>query len=119
MHSLILQAAVLLTIGAGRYDGIGARYQSDELMWHAAAVHGYDISPCMMSSDFHKLGTWVIVESKINGLRLWCQVVDLSQTVDRNRHMRDHLFEFNPEAAERLFGPMPMANRDCPLWVSH
>ncbi len=111
MTGLIHSAFVVLALGAMPFGGptdvrIGsAAHYSIGVMEHVADVRGMERVPCMASSPFYPLGTWLRVERLATGMMEVCRVTDQSATKDRSRHIRHNLVvELGWPAARRLCG---------------
>lgn len=118
MSGLVVKMALVLGMGVGGWqDGIAAHY-SPGLFERVAARRGLPSAECYISSDWHPLGTFVLVYGGNTRASLVCQVTDVSQPRDRRRHARDRLFEIDFHSAAVLCGSTELRNRDCPVQVS-
>lgn len=60
------------------------------VMERVSKVRKLPLVPCMVSSPYQKIGTWVRVESLIDNDVLDCRVTDVSAPKDRPRHIASH-----------------------------
>lgn len=100
----------------GPIDGYAAHY-SPGVFEQVRINRGLPKADCLISSDWHPLGTWVRVEGRRTGAVRVCEVADVSAPADRARHLRAHLFELDFRSAAHICGSTRLANRECPIRV--
>ncbi len=92
------------------------------VMERVSRVRKLPIVPCMVSSPYQRIGTWVQVVSLIDGDTLTCRVTDVSADKDRPRHIASHwAVELDFTSAKTLcnisrVGQEPA--RKCPVQVT-
>lgn len=92
------------------------------VMERVSRVRKLPVVPCMVSSPYQKIGTWVQVISLIDGDTLECRVTDVSADKDRPRHIKSHwAVELDFNSAKVLcniskVGEQPA--RKCPVKVT-
>lgn len=119
LMGLVAQLTMVLALGVGNVstDGYAAHY-ADGLFERVAIRRGLPAASCYISSDWHAIGEWVLVDGLRTGQRLRCLVADVSQPRDRARHLRARLFEVDFHSASVLCGSTKLPNRQCPIRVS-
>lgn len=117
MTGLVAQAALLLALGQGD-AGYATRY-SPGLMHRVASNRAMPVADCMVSDDLARLGTFVWVRGHNTGALLSCQVTDVSQARDRERHVKAGLVELDWASARRVCGEAAFHGpwRWCPVTV--
>lgn len=114
---LVAQAALILALGAGSYDGIAAHY-APGVMERVSLNRGMSIVACMIASPRHTIGQWVIVEGLNTGKRLHCRVTDTSRPQDWQRHLDEGLFELGWANTIDVCGSTRLRNDECRIRVS-
>ena len=100
-------------------NGYAPRYDKN-VMERVAHKRHMTIVPCMVSSPYYGLGTWVYVWSHNKKILRHCRVADVSHPRDRERHIRTkRIVELSYEMAIELCGHEHLADppTKCPVVV--
>ncbi len=120
MGAWLIQLYIALALlGGESMDGYAPRY-SPGLMERVAARRHMDAVPCMVSSPYYPIGTWVWVWGRNTNALERCRVTDVSAAKDRERHIRTkRVVELGYEEALRFCGEEHMQHRpeQCPVVV--
>ena len=119
MTGLIAGAALVLALGCTGWEtGYATRYDAG-LMHHVADTRNLPVADCMVSDDLAPLGAFVWVRGSNTGALLSCQVTDVSESIDRGRHVRAGLVELDWASARTICGEAQFAGpwRNCPVWI--
>ena len=120
MSTLLIQLYILLALHGGEsMDGYAPRY-APGLMQKVAVRRHMEVTPCMVSSPYYPLGTWVWVWGRKTYTLSHCKVVDVSSSKDRDRHIRTkRVVELSYENAITICGIKNINNRpeECPITV--
>ncbi len=88
MGARLIQLYILLALAGGEsMDGYAPRY-APGLMERVARNRHMEAVPCMVSSPYYGVGTWVYVWSQNKKLLRHCRVTDVSAPQDAPRHKR-------------------------------
>ena len=114
--NILILAALL---GGEAMDGYAPRY--DKNVMERVAVHR-DLPPvpCMVSSPYYDVGTWVYVWSHNKAILRHCRVTDVSAPQDAPRHKRTkRIIELSYELAIEMCGREHLNDRpeQCPVTV--
>ena len=103
--------------GCGWQEAYAPHY-SKGLMAKVAARRDMQPQACMISSAQFEIGTWLWVFGKRTGALLHCQVVDVSASRDRARHLRTkRLIELSYEVTVALCGTTKGSSAECPVLI--
>lgn len=100
-------------------DGYAPRYDPG-VMERVAHNRRMAVVPCMVSSPYYGLGTWVYVWSQNKKILRHCRVTDVSAPQDAPRHKRTRrIVELSYELAAELCGQEYLHSRpeQCPVTV--
>lgn len=117
--ALINILIALALLGGESMDGYAPRY-SPGLMERVAHNRHMAIVPCMVSSPYYPIGTWVYVWSHNRKILRHCRVTDVSAPEDAPRHKRTRrIVELSYELAIELCGREFINSRpeQCPVTV--
>ena len=117
--ALINILIALALLGGESMDGYAPRY-SPGLMERVSQHRGLEPVPCMVSSPYYGLGTWVYVWSQNKKILRHCRVTDVSAPQDAPRHKRTRrIVELSYELAAELCGQEYLHSRpeQCPVTV--
>lgn len=117
--ALINILIALAMLGGESMDGYAPRY-SPGLMERVARNRHMAIVPCMVSSPYYGVGTWVYVWSHNKQILRHCRVTDVSAPQDAPRHKRTRrIVELSYELARELCGHEFINSRPeaCPVTV--
>ena len=120
MGARLIQLYILLALAGGEsMDGYAPRYDPG-VMERVARTRHMDAVPCMVSSPYYPVGTWVYVWSQNKKLLRHCRVTDVSAPQDAPRHKRTkRIIELRYEQAIELCGHEYLHSRPetCPVTV--
>lgn len=117
--ALINVLIALALLGGESMNGFAPRY-SPGLMEKVAQRRHMEAVPCMVSSPYYPLGTWVYVWSHNKKILRHCRVTDVSAPQDAPRHKRTkRIVELSYELAIELCGREYLHSRPetCPVTV--
>lgn len=116
---LAAQAVLVFAMGVGMVGSsthYAVRY-APGVFEQVARNRGMAVEACMVASPTADLGTWLLVEGP-TGKRLRCKVLDVSQPVDRPRHVALRRIEVDPLSGAILCGPHWQGRAvECPVQV--
>lgn len=120
MGALLIQLYIALYLRGGEsMNGYAPRY-SPGLMEKVAQRRHMEIVPCMVSSPYYPIGTWVYVWSHNHSILRHCRVTDVSHPKDAPRHKRTkRIVEIAYENVAELCGEQFINSRPemCPVTV--
>lgn len=117
--ALINILIALALLGGESMDGYAPRY-SPGLMERVSQHRGLEPVPCMVSSPYYGVGTWVYVWSHNKKIPRHCRVTDVSAPQDAPRHKRTRrIIELSYELAIEMCGREFINSRPelCPVTV--
>lgn len=120
-QALINLLIALALLGGESMTGYAPRYDKG-VMERVAHNRAMGSVPCMVSSAYYPLGTWLYVWGKNTRRLRSCRVTDESGPNDRRRHQRTgRIVELSYEMAIELCGRQHLNHRpeQCPVDVIH
>lgn len=116
LYRLLIAVSLL---GGEVQAGYAPRY-SPGVMERVSRARDLPLVACMVSSPRYAVGTWLWIYGSNTDTLLHCRVTDVSQTKDRQRHLRTRReVELGYTEAQRLCGAGAMDKRpeQCPVVV--
>lgn len=120
MSRLLVELYIALALlGGEEMAGYAPRY-SPGVMERVSRVRDLPTVECMVSSPYYPIGTWVWVWGRNTNALERCRVTDVSQTRDRDRHIRTkRVIEVGFNESIRICGEQFINDRPekCPVVV--
>ena len=109
--------ALAITLGWDVQEGFGPRY-GPGVMERVSRNRDMPLVGCMISSPTLPLGSWAYVYGVRSKVLRYCRITDVSQDVDRARHIRTkRIAELSFEVAKSICGHTTEPSIDCPIIV--
>lgn len=103
LHCLVALLVIGSALLSPPIEGYATHY-APGLFARVAHSRGLPAADCHIASDWHLLGSRVLVVGQRTGVARVAQVSDVSAPEDRARHMRNGLFELSYQCARAVCG---------------